>query len=83
MPIIEFTPRDLLVGRATVALRELARFDTCDLTGEFERERLQYHTELDAVQADAKKLGEDWSEIYSQAVYEVEIYESDPESPDE
>jgi hypothetical protein len=77
VPIIKFLPRDILVGRATAPLRELARFDCCDLAGEFEEERFSHYAELRAIQAEAEQLGENWLDIYWQVVHEVEIYESD------
>jgi hypothetical protein len=60
---------------------ELARFDVCDLVGEFEAERFFHWSELRAIQQEAERLGEDWWEIYFQAVCEEEIYgsDSDPE----
>ena len=79
MAIIKIQPRDILAQRATATLLELARFDVCDLTGEFEAERFAHSLELRAIQKEAERLGENWQDVYYQAVSEVEIYESDRE----
>lgn len=80
MAIIKFDPIDSLGQRGTVLLLEMARFDACDLTGEFEQERFSCYAKLRSLQAEAEQLGLSWTDIYSQAVAEVEIYESDRES---
>ena len=77
MAIIKIQPREILVGRATATLIELARFDTCDLAGEFEGERFSRYAELRSIQAEVERLGEDWRDVYFQVVSEMEIYESD------
>jgi hypothetical protein len=79
MPIIKFDGLDLLVPQATDLLLNIARFDACDLLGEFEEERRSWHAKLRMLQAEAERQGLSWSTIYSQAAFEIEIYESDRE----
>lgn len=79
MAVIKIQPIDILVGQATAELLELARFDVCDLAGEFEAERLAHHAKLQAIRAEVERLGEDWPDFYERVVCEMEIYESDRE----
>ena len=76
MAIIKILPRDLLSGRATETLRQIARYDLNDLPGEFQSEREAHHAELIVIQREVEELGLTWSEIYTEIAYDVEVHES-------
>jgi len=76
MPLIQFSNQDLLVSRATPLFLELAHFDTCDLSGEFQKERFSIYAKLHFLENEAARLGENWQEIYDRVFWEVETYDS-------
>lgn len=59
MPVIKILPIDILEGRATEALRQIARYDICDHSGEFESERFSHFAELgcDSERSSSARLG--------------------------
>jgi hypothetical protein len=57
MPLIKIVPRDILETRATETLRQIARYDACDLCSEFEPERFSHLAELSAIGKEAEVLG--------------------------
>ncbi len=73
MPLIKILPQDILEGRATETLRQIARYDTCDSSGEFERERFSHIAELVAIRKEVEALGLDWPEFYTLVVDQMEI----------
>ena len=76
MPLIKIGPRDILETRATETFRQIARYDACDLHGEFEPERFYHLAELSAIRKGVEALGLDWEEFYALVADQVEIYES-------
>lgn len=76
MPVIKIRPRDILETRATETLRQIARYDLADLTGEFGRERFSLHAELHAIRKEVERLEIDWEVFYTFVVQDVEAYES-------
>jgi len=76
MPVIKILPIDILRGRASECLCQIALHDHADLAGEFERNRFSLHAELTRIRNEVENIGFTWQEFYSLIVAEMEIYES-------
>ncbi len=79
MPLLKILRRDILKTRATEVLRQIARYDSSDLSGEFEPERFHYFAELSVIRKEIEATGLDWSEFYELLADDVELYESGSE----
>jgi len=66
------TTRDLLRGRLQIALERLVRCDICDPDEDFAEVRQDARCKLREIEAEARKSGLEFADLYTDVAYDVE-----------